>query len=118
MKGRMNTNMGKIVVDTEVIAKYAGSSAVECFGIVGMASVGVKDGFSRLLRKENLAHGVEVTIEDNKLLIEMHIIAAYGVSIQAVCENLISNVKYKIEEFTGMEVERITVRVEGVRVND
>ena len=30
MKGRMNTNMGKIVVDTEVIAKYAGSSAVEC----------------------------------------------------------------------------------------
>lgn len=26
MKGRMNTNMGKIVVDTEVIAKYAGSS--------------------------------------------------------------------------------------------
>lgn len=39
MKGRMNTNMGKIVVDTEVIAKYAGSSAVECFGIVGMASV-------------------------------------------------------------------------------
>lgn len=59
MKGRMNTNMGKIVVDTEVIAKYAGSSAVECFGIVGMASVGVKDGFARLLRKENLAHGVE-----------------------------------------------------------
>lgn len=53
MKGRMNTNMGKIVVDTEVIAKYAGSSAVECFGIVGMASVGVKDGFARLLRKEN-----------------------------------------------------------------
>lgn len=118
MKGRMNTSMGKIVVDTEVIAKYAGSSAVECFGIVGMASVGVKDGFARLLRKENLAHGVEVTIEDNKLLIEMHIIAAYGVSIQAVCENLISNVKYKVEEFTGMEVANIAVRVEGVRVND
>lgn len=56
MKGRMNTNMGKIVVDTEVIAKYAGSSAVECFGIVGMASVGVKDGFAQaFFRKENLA---------------------------------------------------------------
>ena len=26
MKGRMNTNMGKIVVDTEVIAKSAGSN--------------------------------------------------------------------------------------------
>ena len=118
MKGRMNTNMGKIVVDTEVIAKYAGSSAVECFGIVGMASVGVKDGFARLLRKENLAHGVEVTIADNKLLIEMHLIAAYGVSIQAVCENLISNVKYKVEAFTGMEIEKIDIFVEGVRAID
>lgn len=110
--------MGKIVVDTDVIAKYAGSSAVECFGIVGMALVGVKDGFSRLLRKENLAQGVGVTIENNKLLIDMHIIVAYGVSIRAVCENLISNVKYKVEEFTGMEVQCITVKVEGVRVND
>ena len=118
MKGRMNTDKGKIVIDTEVIAKYAGSSAVECFGVVGMASVSVKDGFSKLLRKENLAHGVEVTIENNKLLIELHIIAAYGVSIQAVAENLISNVKYKVEEFTGMEVSNITVRVEGVRINE
>ncbi len=118
MKGRMNTDKGKIVIDTEVIAKYAGSSAVECFGVVGMASVSVKDGFSKLLRKENLSHGVEVTIENNKLLIELHIIAAYGVSIQAVAENLISNVKYKVEEFTGMEVANVTVRVEGVRVNE
>ncbi len=118
MKGRMSTDMGKIVVDTEVIAKYAGSSAVECFGVVGMATVNVKDGFSKLLRKENLAHGVEVTIADNKLQIEMHIIAAYGVSIKAVAENLISNVKYKVEEFTGMEVSNIVVRVEGVRVTE
>ena len=118
MKGRMSTDMGKIVVDTEVIAKYAGSSAIECFGVVGMASVNVKDGFSKLLRIETLNHGVEVTIADNKLLIEMHIIAAYGVSIKAVAENLISNVKYKVEEFTGMEVSNIVVRVEGVRVTE
>ncbi len=118
MKGRMDTDMGKIIVDTDVIAKYAGSSAVECFGIVGMASVSVRDGFSKLLRMESLAHGVEVTIENNKLKIKMHIIAAYGVNIPAVCENLISNVKYKVEEFTGMEVADIVVRVEGIRVNE
>ena len=38
MKGSsMNTHMGNIVIDNEVIAQYAGSVAVECFGIVGMA---------------------------------------------------------------------------------
>lgn len=116
MKGRMNTDMGKIVVDTDVIAKYAGASAVECFGIVGMATVNVRDGFAKLLGKDNLARGVEVLIEDNKLNIELRIIVAYGVSISAVARNLIDNVKYKVEHFTGMKVSDIRVRVEGVRV--
>ena len=37
MKCRINNMMGEILIDTDVIAKYAGSVAVECFGIVGMA---------------------------------------------------------------------------------
>ncbi|WP_455714294.1 Asp23/Gls24 family envelope stress response protein [Anaerosporobacter sp.] len=118
MKGHMNTQMGEIMIDNEVIAKYAGSAAVECFGIVGMASVNVKDGLVRLLKRDNLSHGVNVIIEDNNLTIDMHIIVAYGVSISAVTDNLISNVIYKVEEFTGMKVEKINVFVEGVRVLD
>ncbi|WP_310605630.1 Asp23/Gls24 family envelope stress response protein [Anaerosporobacter sp.] len=118
MKGHMNTQMGEIMIDDEVIAKYAGSAAVECFGIVGMASVNVKDGLVRLLKKESLSRGVNVVIEDNNLTIDMHIIVAYGVSISAVTDNLISNVRYNVEEFTGMQVEKINVFVEGVRVLD
>lgn len=30
MKGSMNTHMGNIYIDPEVIAQYAGSVAVEC----------------------------------------------------------------------------------------
>ena len=47
MKSMMNTHLGNITIDSDVIANYAGSVAVECFGIVGMASVNVKDGFVR-----------------------------------------------------------------------
>ena len=53
--GIMNTNLGNVQIDKEVIAKYAGSSAVECFGIVGMATVSVKDGFAKLLKRGNLS---------------------------------------------------------------
>lgn len=42
MKGSMSTDLGIITVNPEVIAKYAGSVAVECFGIVGMAAVNMK----------------------------------------------------------------------------
>lgn len=118
MKGHMNTKIGEVLIDNDVLAKYAGSSAVECFGIVGMASVNVKDGIVKLLKRDSLSHGVNISVNNNKILIELHIIVSYGVSISAVAENLISNVKYKVEEFTGMEVEKINIYVEGVRVID
>lgn len=118
MKGHVNTKNGEVLIDNDVLAKYAGSSAVECFGVVGMASVNMKDGFVKLLKRDNLSHGVNISINNNKITIDLHIIVSYGVSISAVAENLISNVKYKVEEFTGMEVEKINIYVEGVRVID
>ena len=118
MKGRMDTDLGSILSDTDVIATYAGSVAVECFGIVGMAAVNMKDGLVKLLRKESLKHGINVRVEENKISLDFHVIVAYGVSISAVADNLLSNVKYKVEEFTGMEIEKINVYVEGVRSID
>ena len=44
MKGSMSTDLGTITVSSDVIAKYAGTVAVECFGIVGMAAVNIKYG--------------------------------------------------------------------------
>ena len=118
MKGSMNTHLGNIIIDPEVIAQYAGSVAVECFGIVGMASVNVKDGLVKLLMKESITHGISVNIVNNKLILDFHVIVAYGVSIVTVCDNLLSNVKYKVENFTGLEIEKINIFVESVRVID
>ncbi len=119
MKGSMSTDLGIITIDPEVIAKYAGSVAVECFGIVGMAAVSMKDGLVKLLKKESLTKGIQVGISDeNKITLNFHVVVAYGVSISAVTDNLISNVKYKVEEYTGMSVDKINIYIEGVRVID
>ena len=119
MKGSMSTELGIITISPEVIAKYAGSVAVECFGIVGMAAVNMKDGLVRLLKKDSLTHGIQVELtEDNRIRLDFHVIVAYGVSISAVTDNLISNVKYKVEEFSNMPVDKINAYIEGVRVID
>ena len=112
----MNTHMGNIVINNEVIAQYAGAVAMECFGIVGMAGINMKDGLVKLLKKDSITRGISVTLHNNKLILDFHV--AYGVSILAVSENLISNVRYKVEEFTGMDIEKINIYVEGVRVID
>lgn len=119
MKGQMETRLGKIIISNEVIATYAGSVAVGCFGIVGMAAVNMKDGLVKLLKKDYLTHGINVIVTDeNKIIIDFHVIVSYGVSIHTVSDNLIDTVKYKVEEFTGMEIEKINIYVEGVRVID
>ena len=118
MKGRMDTELGSILIDTDVIATYAGSVAVECFGIAGMAAENMKAGLVKLLMKDSLKHGIQVTLTDNKISLDFHVIVVYGVSISAVAQNLYENVKYRVEEFTGMEVEKINIFVEGVRAID
>ena len=73
-----------------------------------MAAVSMKDGLVKLLRRDSLQHGINVKItEDNKIRLDFHVIVAYGVSICAVSDNLIASVKYKVEEFTGMEIKDI-----------
>ena len=118
MKGQMNTKYGEILIDTDVIAKYAGSVVVECFGIVGMASVNMKEGIVRLLKKERLTNGIKVIVTEDGVILNFHVIVAYGVAISTVADNLISNVKYKVEKFTGMKIKKMNIFVEGVRVID
>ena len=118
MKGRMNTGLGEIVINPDVIALYAGSVVVVCFVFVVLVVVNMKDGLVILLGGESLTHGIYVSISENKISLDFHVIVSYGVSISAVTDNLINNVKYKVEEFTGMEIEKINILVEGVRVID
>ena len=109
MKGYLDGELGMISIDSEVIARYAGSTAVECFGIVGMAAVSMKDGLVKLLKGDSLTRGIKVDIdEDNKITIDFHVIVSYGVSILTVADNLIENVKYKVCEFTGLDIKKLT----------
>ncbi len=115
----LNTRMGNVSVDNEVIARFAGSVATECFGVIGMAGVNMKDGLYNLLKRESMTKGIAVTMTSkNHLVIDFHVIVSYGVNIPTVCENLMQSVKYKVEEFTGFEVEKINIYVEGVRLID
>lgn len=118
MKETLATGSGNLIIDLDVVAQYAGTVAVECFGIVGMAAVSVSDGLFKMLKKDKLTKGISVEMVHDKLVLDFHVIVSYGVNIRAVASNLVSNVKYKVEEYTGFEIDKINIYVEGVRVID
>ena len=56
MSIELNNEFGQIDISTDVLAQIAGGAAVECYGIVGMASKHqIRDGLTDILRKENFA---------------------------------------------------------------
>ena len=101
-----------------VIAEYAGNVALECYGVVGMASINVKEGVTGILKRDSIAKGITVSLVNNKLTVNLHIIVAFGVSIMAVANNVMSEVKYNVEQFAGLDVESVNVYIEGVSVVD
>ena len=117
MSAKLENDYGVITKENEVIARIAGYAAMDCYGIVGMAAKNVKDGIVQLLKKESLTKGIKLTVNENKISLDFHIIVEYGTNITAIADNIISTVKYKVEEYAGLEVENVNIFVEGVRVD-
>ncbi|SDC56892.1 MULTISPECIES: Asp23/Gls24 family envelope stress response protein [unclassified Candidatus Frackibacter] len=118
MNQELRNELGMITISQEVISIIAGLATMECYGLVGMASQRVQDGISDLLGKENLNKGVEVNIQDGRVIVDLYIIVEYGINISEVSNNIIDKVKYTLEEYTGTEVGEININVQGVRVGE
>ena len=109
-------SLGELSISDDVLATLAGISAIECYGIVGMASKRATDGLVELLGSDNLSRGVKVVSQGNEVSVELYIIVEYGISIAAVAKNVIETVKYNVENLTGATVKKVNITVEGVRV--
>lgn len=109
---------GAVEIKDEVISKIAGIAASSCYGVVGMSVRNMKDGIVHLLKRESMSKGVEIhTFDDNDIAVILHIIVEYGTNINAIADVVISTVKYKLEESLGKPVDKVSVVVEGVRVD-
>ena len=117
MSAKLENQYGTISIENEVIARIAGLTAVDCYGIVGMAAKNMKDGLVQLLKRESLTKGIRINVNEEQISIDLHIIVEYGTNITAISENIISTVKYKVETVCGIAVEQVNVFVEGVRVD-
>lgn len=116
MPGRLSNNFGEIVIDDHVLASIAGASAMECYGLVGMAAKSAAGGLVELLKREHSSKGVKVQTENEEIIIDLFVIVEFGTRISVVANNIIEKVKYNIEHLTGMKVKKVNINVQGVRV--
>ena len=112
MSVELNNEFGQIDISNDVIAQIAGGAAIECYGIVGMASKHqIRDGLTDILRKENFAKGVLIRQAGDDLHIDMYIVVSYGTKISEVAYQVQSKVKYTVNKTLGMSVKSVNIFV-------
>ena len=110
---------GNISITMDAIASIAGNAATECYGVVGMSSQKImKDGFYGLLGKDNYSKGIVVEDGETGIIINVYIIAGYGIKISQVVYEVQKKVKYVLESTLDVDVESVNVFVQSVRVVD
>ena len=115
MSAKTNNIYGRIMISSGTIQRFVSSVAVDCYGIMGFASFNTMDSIISFFKFGSKVKGVKVHTSGNRISIDLSVIVKYGVSIKAVSEALKESVKYKVERFTGMVVEVINVKVNGVK---
>ena len=111
-------SLGRIEVSPLVVASIVGHAANECYGVVGMAARGLRDGIAERLNRENVHRGVEIDVEQGGIRIELYIIAQYGTRISEVAHNLMSAVRYAVERSLGLPVVAVNINVQGIHLED
>ena len=106
-----------ISISNDVVAVIAGVAVSEVEGVSGMAG-GFAGGITEVLSgKKNLAKGIKVDIEENKVKIDVNIIVEYGSRIPDVAFEIQNRVKKAVESMTGLKVEEVNVHVQGVNTD-
>ena len=115
---RQQNELGEIKVGSNVYTNIAGNAATKCFGVKGMAIRSVSDGLVHLLRRESMAKGVLVRVnEDESISIELHIIIDQGVNIPALGASIISEVRYIVSNQTETEVRDVDVVIDSIVID-
>jgi uncharacterized alkaline shock family protein YloU len=105
------SELGRITIAPDAIAQIVGHTAAECYGVVGMASRGLK----RLLTRDKLTQGIAVSGDGDGLKLDLHVVVEYGLNLAEVAATVRSRVAYEVERLTGLSVAAVEVHIEDVR---
>lgn len=110
------TRIGKITITEEFLSKLIGHEVTSCFGVVGMAPSSNRQRIYGLLSKNQaLDTGIKVTGDVDTINVELHIVVTYGMNINAIAASITEKVKYIVKETTGITVNRVIVKVDGIK---
>ena len=108
--------LGKIEISEGYLSKLIGNEVTACFGVVGMVAKTPKQKiFNKFSKTDSADTGIIVTENGGEITVEIHIVVTYGMNINAIAASITEKVRYVVEEKTGITVEKVVVKVDGIK---
>jgi uncharacterized alkaline shock family protein YloU len=108
---------GNISISHRAIGTIAHQSALESYGVVGLAAKSLAEGWAQVIIKDPTL-GVVVHFDQKILDIDLFIIIEYGTRITSVAESVANNVRFRVEKALGIKVNNVNVHVRGLRISN
>jgi uncharacterized alkaline shock family protein YloU len=108
---------GRISIADNAIVTIVHDAVLSCYGVVDMAPRSLGSAISRRLGFSSEARGIDISVNGNRVTIELSVVMEYGTPIFTVASNVMQAVKFQVEQVLGMDVERVNVNVDGLHVS-
>ena len=112
-----NNPLGNIFVSYRAIATVAYQSALQSYGVVGLAAKNLAEGLAQVLVKDPTL-GVDVHFDSKSIKIDLYVIVEYGTRIKSVAGSVSDNVRYQVERVFGLPVSQVNIHVRGLRISN
>ena len=110
------TRLGTIGFSESYLSKLIGDEVTSCFGVAGMVARDSKQMiFNKFSKEDSVDTGIKVYGDAEFVTVEIHIIVTYGMNINAIAKSIVNKVRFVVEEATGITVDKITVKVDGIK---
>ena len=109
----MSGIQGNHIIADDVIAAIVMNTAADVQGLYLPSSTG---NFAERFGKKHSTKGIRVEQPDDGVVIDIKVVADYGINIPKACEELQERVATKVSELTGKEVLAINVHVTDINM--
>lgn len=109
--------LGNIYISHRAIATISSQSALESYGVVGLAAKNLAEGLSQVLVKDPTL-GVDVHYDPSGIQIDLYIIVEYGTRIKSVASSVAENVRFYVEKAVSLPVNQVNIHVRGLRISN
>ena len=108
----MDENLGKVTIAPNVLVTIVQKTTVSEPGVAQLCDN--VPAVKRLLSLHTVGKGVEVNVGDNRVAVDVYLIARRDIDLLQMGRNLQKQIVRAIQEIVGMEVLEVNIHIEDI----